>query len=78
MDHHMINIDYNGLPVNIKALLREDGNDMVYDLYSNDMHLGTIYPDVNEHSVCVEWKTNDLIAPELVFMRGAEIERQDR
>jgi hypothetical protein len=78
MQHHNLHLNHQGEELHITALLREDDNDLVYDLYSNDQLLGTIYPDINEHTVCVEWKTKDSIAPKLVFMCGAEIERQDR
>jgi hypothetical protein len=81
MQQHSLHLSHEGEELNITALLREDPDEpsgLVYDLYSHDMLLGTIYPDVDEHNVCVEWKTNDLIAHKLVYMCGIEIERQDR
>jgi hypothetical protein len=78
MEHHNLHLSYEGEELHIIALLREDDDDLVYDLYTGDILLGTMYPEIDEQNVCIEWKTKDLIAPKLIFMCGAEIERQDR
>lgn len=76
MDHQIIDIDYDGQPLHITALIREEGDHLVYDCYTGDVLLGTVAPTYGDY-LELEW-TGDGMPWRLVKLIGEEIERQDR
>jgi hypothetical protein len=75
MDHHIIDLFYQGHDIHITALMREEGHDLVYDCYTGDVMLGTIRPSFGEDPMVI-WVGDDMPA-DLVTLIGQEIERQD-
>jgi hypothetical protein len=75
MDHHIVDIDYDGQPLQITALFREDADNLVYDCYTAGVLLGTLQATFGNNPVVV-WVADDMPA-ELVKLIGQEIERQD-
>jgi hypothetical protein len=74
--HHVIELTYQGDEIVIFALTRPDGDELVYDLYSDDLMLGTLRPTLGEDPVTV-WTGDESIPADLVRLIGQRIENQD-
>jgi hypothetical protein len=75
MNHHIIDLFYKGQDIHLTALIREEGDDLVYDCYAGLVLLGTVRPTLGEDPVVV-WQ-GDGMPVDLVHLIGEEIERQD-
>jgi hypothetical protein len=40
--------------------------------------MGTVYPDLNEHTGCIDWQSDSDMPIELVEQVGSAIEREDK
>ncbi|WP_407430594.1 hypothetical protein [Arcticibacter sp.] len=76
MQHQQFTITHQGNEIFVTALFHEEGNDLVYDCYSGDVLLGTLYPEISEDYPAVDWKSEDMSA-DLVQLIGDAIEKQD-
>lgn len=76
MEHQNITINHNGTIIDITALVREEGDDLVYDCYTDDVLLGTIRPTLGNDPVVI-W-VSDEMPGDLVKLIGNAIELQDR
>lgn len=75
MDHHRIDIDYDGQPLHITAMAREVGEDIVYDCYTGDVLIGTVRPMIADEPYII-W-VGYVIPSDVAAMIGEAIERQD-
>lgn len=75
MEHQELTINYNGQEIHVSALMREEGDDIVYDCYAGNVLLGTVRPTLGDDPIVI-W-VSDGMPDELVLLIGEAIEQQD-
>jgi hypothetical protein len=77
---HEIEVTSDGQPSLLTLIDRIDDNDsslVVHDIFVGEIMMGTVYPDLNEHTGCIDWKSDSDMSVELVEQIGQAIERED-